>query len=96
MPYDRTKEFSVGQQGVLGHRTIPEIQAQTRVEFQTHLNINALRNIPMPPTYATQLIASGAYLIDQNVSQFQLRELRTQKSENRKHTKSCHALSKIT
>jgi hypothetical protein len=68
---------------VLGHRTIPEIQAQTRVEIQTHLH--ALRNIPMPPTYATQLVAFGAHLIDQNVSQFQMRELRTQKSGVKKH-----------
>jgi hypothetical protein len=68
MPCDRIEEFSVGQRGVLGHRTIPEIQPQTRVEIQAHLH--ARRNNPKPPTYATQLIASGAYLINQNVSQF--------------------------
>jgi len=78
---------------VLGHRTIPEIQAQTRVEIQTHLH--ALRNAPKPPTYATQLIAFGAHLIDQNVSQFQLRELRTQNAQTKIAAGFCYVLSDV-
>lgn len=76
---------------MLGHRTIPEIQAQARVEFQAHFHV--LRNIPMPPTYATQVIASGAHLIDQNVRQLQFRELRIQKNRIEKHSNNRYVLS---
>ena len=84
MPCDRIEEFSVGQRGVLGHRTIPEIQTQTRVEIQTHFH--ALRNNPKPRTYATQVIASEAYLIDQNATQF----LYSNYVDNKRDSKSLH------